>query len=263
MNSFRCLRKMQTKVAAAAILAALALPAYAQQAPADMPAPAQLVLPGADEPAPPPVALPKGASIDGAQDKVRNLASEAGKSLEDLVGNAMTPRSKAEVGELANRQRRLMDLEYQLKEAKLAKELWVELNGDDSKEKDEEINRLQGEKESLQAEIVRLSSAQMSSSVKIADPDPVVAEITGAGGMMRAKVLVPYSGEFMVERGTTLPNGMKVLGVSKEGVTVAVGEVRKTLAFGSAVPRSRPVISTGAAPVSSNSGTNIIRQIGQ
>lgn len=262
MNSFRCLRRMQTKAAAAAILAALALPAYAQQAPADMPVPGQLVLPGAEEPAPPPVALPKGASIDGAQDKVRNLASEAGKSLDDLVGSAMTPRSKAEVGELANRQRRLMDLEYQLKEAKLAKELWVELNGDDSKEKDEEISRLQGEKESLQAEIVRLSSAQMS-TVKVADPDPVVAEITGAGGTMRAKVLVPYSGEFMVERGTTLPNGMKVLGVSKEGVTVAAGEVRKTLAFGSAVPRSRPVISTGAAPASSNSGTNIIRQIGQ
>lgn len=263
MNSFRCLRKLQTNAAAAAILAALALPAHAQQAPA--PAPAELTLPGADEKAPPPpVALPKGASIDGAQDKVRGLAAEAGKSLEDLVGSAMTPRSKAEVGELANRQRRLMDLEYQLKEAKLAKQLWVEINGDDSKEKDSEISRLQGEKESLQAEIIRLTSMQMQSTARTADPDPVVAEITGAGGSMRAKVLVPYSGEFMVERGTVLPNGMKVVSVGKDGVTVMSGDVRKPLAFGSAVPRSRPSAApmAAAAPVP-GSGANIIRQIGQ
>lgn len=261
MNSFRCRRKMQSKVAAAAILSALALPAFAQSgpAPAGAPAPAQLSLPEAGA-QPAPMALPQGASIEGAQDKVRSMATEAGKSLDQLVGTAITPRIAAEVGGLADRQRRLMDLEYQLKEAKLAKELWVELNGDDAKKKDEEIARLQGEKDSLQAEIVRLSAQQVTAA-RAADPDPVVAEITGAGGTMRAKVLVPYSGEFMVERGTTLPNGMRVVSVTKEGVTVAMGDLRKVLAFGNAVPRSRPVASAPAP--AAPGGANIIRQIGQ
>lgn len=247
MNSFRYLRTPSASKAAAALAAALAaatlaMPASAQQ----QDAPVFLNIPDTDLPPPegiqqsPRTAMPAGASISDAQERVRGMAAEAGRSLEELLGTAVTPRIEAEVGEMAERQRRIMLLEHQLKEAKLARELWTELNGEeDSKASQEEIERLHAEKASLEAEVVRLTAMQVQRQVS--DPDPVVAEITGAAGSMRAKVLVPYMGEFIVEPGSSLPNGMKVVGISKAGVKVSKDGSSRMLAFGSSVPRVRAV----------------------
>lgn len=263
MNSFHYRKNLASKAAFAVLLASvtLALPAYAQEV---GPAP-DIALPAADGKTPqkPVVVLPAGATIDGAKDKVRSMATEAGRSLDELIGSAVTPRTETEVGEIAARQRRIMVLEDQVREAKLAKELWVEVNGKDEQKNSEEIDRLQAEKTSLQAEIVRLTAAQIAKPAK--DPDPVVSEVTGAAGSMKAKVLVPYMGEFMAERGTSLPNGMKVADISKNGVTVTDGGVRKVLAFGTVVPRNRPAVRAVAPAASSqaDSSGNIMQQLGR
>lgn len=253
MNSFRfrsSLRPTKTAIAALVAATALAFPALAQDG--------GLLLPDAEEQVKPLVTLPQGASIDGAQEKVRTMATEAGRSLEDLIGSAVTPSTAAEVGEIAARKRRIMVLQDQLEEAKLAKELWIELNGEqDNEANSEEVDRLYAEKAALEAELIRLQDAQNGPAT---DPDPVVAEITGAAGSMRAKVLVPYMGEFMVERGTTLPNGMKVTAISKTGVVVNTeAGARKTLAFGTSVPRARMNVQ----PAQSAGSNNIIQQIGR
>lgn len=252
MNSFRYRRTQSAGRGLAALAAVLAAATLASPAPAQQQkAPAFLnvettPLPQQAEPAPR-APLPDGASVSDAQEKVRAMAAEAGRSLDELLGAAVTPRIEAEVGELAERQRRIMLLEYQLKEAKLARELWEEMNGDEeTRASQEEIERLHAEKASLEAELVRLTTMQAQRPFN--DPDPVVAEITGAAGRMRAKVLVPYMGEFVVEPGFSLPNGMKVEGISKAGVKVSKDGSSRMLAFGNSVPRVR-MVPTQPQPV--------------
>jgi len=252
MNSFRYRRTQSATRAATALAVALAAATLATAASAQQQdAPVFLNLDSApalpQQAAPAPRApMPEGASIGDAQEKVRDMAAQAGRSLDELIGGAVTPRTAAEIGEMAARQRRIQMLEDQLKEAKLARELWEELNGDeDTNASKEEIERLHAEKASLEAELIRLSSQQAQTQVR--DPDPVVAEITGAAGSMRAKVLVPYMGEFLVEPGSSLPNGMKVEGISKAGVKVTKDGTSRTLAFGTAVPRVRMAPSQAQA----------------
>ena len=232
MNSFRYL----SSASLLAVVLAAAVPAAAQNAP--------LTLPGDVQAAPrPPVSLPDGATLGGSQEAVRNMATEAGRNLDELIGQSLTPREEAHVGELAERQRRIQALTSQVEEAKLARELWVLLNGEDSS-KDEEIENLQAERDMLEAEVEFLKQQQQitQTTAPRVDPDPVVAEIVGSGGSVTATVLVPYAGRYQVRRGSELPNGMKVTSISPSGVTVTTQSGgTKTLGFGTSVPSVRAV----------------------
>lgn len=260
-------RTQSSKAAFAALAASLAfsVPAMAQNAPmlppAGMAAPTLPGAPGFNAPAAAekPIALPQGATIGGSGEKVRDLATQAGRSLEELIGSAVSTRGEAEIGAMAERKRRVMMLEYQLEEAKLAKQLWVELNGE-QEGNSEEIERLHAEKASLEAELVRVQATRLAPPPS--DPDPVVAEVTGAAGSYRAKILIPYAGQVMATVGSTLPNGMKVTGISKDGVNVRGPSGNKVLTFGDSVPKTRPVKASPSAAASGMIPGSALQQIG-
>lgn len=187
------------------------------------------------------IALPTGASISDAASRVRNIAAEAGKSLDELVGTGLSPREQFDVDAISERQRRIMLLKNQLEEAKLAKQIWQELHGKDSAEGEgnaEKLKKLEEEKSFLEK---RLREAQ-ERDPQVAGSDgsndvPVVASITGGSGSASARILIPYSGVVTAVPGMTLPNGMKVTSISQSGVVVSKSGNSFTLPYGSSVPR--------------------------
>ena len=224
MNSYRSLKLNLTS--AAVVFAALSLSAgasFAQQLPAIPPAGTAV-----QEEAPSLPALPEGATIEGAREKITNKASEAGKSLERLMGGAVTSRTEAEVGSMAERKRSIMMLELQRDEAKLAKELYYELEGG---KEEQEVTRLREENEVLKTSLEAAQKAPPPPTNSI-PVSPVVTEIIGAAGGMKASISYPGSGAIQASPGTILPNGWKVVSVSSSGVVVLDGESRKTLGFG-------------------------------
>ena len=110
---------------------------------------------------------------------------------------------------------------------------------------------LEAEKADMQSELTRLRDQVSRNAVErrklTADPDPVVAEITGAAGSIKAKILIPYMGEVIARPGETLPNGQKIVGMSGAGVKVQKADgTSVTLGFGTEVPRTRPLPLAGA-----------------
>jgi len=186
--------------------------------------------------------LPPGASIGDASREVQSLAAEAGKTLETLVGESAVGRDKAQIDELAGRKRRIMMLKDQLEEAKLAKQIWQELHGQDDAQS-EEVKRLEEENKALQESLAAAQQAQQAQQVQqqsaADEPLPVVSSIDGAADVSRAVILVPYVGIVRAEAGSLLPNGMKVVSITKQGVVVEQDGKRKGLAFGGAVPMQR------------------------
>lgn len=224
MNSFRYLRLNLISVALAASVAAMASgTAHGQQA---LPPAA-----GEVETAPAPMqALPEGATIEGAREKISNMSSEAGKSLEKLMGGSVTSRTATEVGAMAERKRSIMMLELQRDEAKLAKELFFELEGGKDKN-EEELKQLREENEGLKSSLEAAQKSPKAAPMSI-PVNPVVTEIVGAAGGLKASVSYPGSGVILASPGTILPNGWKVISVSSKGVVAMDGDVRKTLGFG-------------------------------
>lgn len=221
MNSFRYLQRHLISAAIiGGVASAIASNAMAQALPP---------LPAGEGAAPAPVqALPAGATLDGARGKISSMSSEAGKSLEKLMGGAVTSRAATEVGAMAERKRSIMLLQLQRDEAKLAKELYFELAGDD--ESDEELARLREENEGLR---LSLESAQNAPRNSMAVPvTPVVTAIVGAAGGLKATISYPGAGIIEASPGTVLPNGWKVDSVTSAGVTALDGVVRKKLGFG-------------------------------
>lgn len=211
--------------------------------------------------------LPKGASIGDAGERVRALSAEGTKNLDQLVGDAVTKREKADVEALTERKRRIMLLEDTLKEAKLAKAIHEELNGKDSEKESAAIKKLEEEKAKLEQQL-RDSTQPSALQAKQADPPPVVSAINGGPGGTVATILVPYSGVVYGKVGTVLPNGMKVVSISRNGVVVDQDGVRTTLALGDFVPRVRTPAVQGvpgqppsfATPIGSGPGSvSIIR----
>jgi len=250
MRSFRYPRTPRSAVRSVSLLAVLAGAALAAApAAAQVPIPAAQMLPpqgvimndGSGAPAAGPK-LPPNATIGDASREVQNLAAEAGKTLETLVGESAVGRDKAQIDELAGRKRRIMLLRDQLEEAKLAKQIWQELHGEKDTQ-NEEVKRLEEEnrvlQESLAAAQQARQSAQSPEALAEEDPLPVVSSIDGAAEVTRAVILVPYVGIVRAETGSLLPNGMKVVSISKQGVVVEHGGKRKGLAFGGAVPMQR------------------------
>lgn len=224
MNSFRCHRKLIINSAFTVAFASLSAGAASAQEVALPPVAPQ-------EEAKPVQHLPQGATLDGAREKVSKISSEGVKSLEKLMGGSVSPRSSAEVGAMADKKRSIMMLQLQKDEAKLAKELWLELEGDKSESK-AEIDQLKQENDQLKAS---LETAQKTASQPAGIPiSPVVTEIVGAAGGMKASVFYPGAGVVQATPGVILPNGMKVVSVSSKGVVVEDMTGRKTLGFGGA-----------------------------
>jgi type IV pilus biogenesis protein PilP len=191
--------------------------------------------------------LPPGATLSDAEQRVRAMAAENSRALDDLVSGAVTDaRENNTVKTFAKRKMDIMDLDYQLDVAKRGKELWTTLNGEETeketqiKELESKVSTLTAEKEALSKQ-AQAASLLARSTLSSADPDPVVAEVLGAGNSVRAEILVPYMGRFNVSTGDTLPNGQKVVSIGANGVTVMKDGERKMLAFGTSVPSTRPV----------------------
>jgi len=195
----------------------------------------------------PEITLPEGATIGDAADRVRAIAVEASKSLDDLTGNTVTPREQAEIDAIAERKRRVMILEEQLKEVKLAKQIWHELHGKEGSD-DTEVKRLQDEKARLEDQIRQMEQNPASAASDV-PAIPVVSQINGAGRSAVAVILTPYAGVTSAKVGTVLPNGMRVTSIDANGVTVDHGGDLKTLPFGASVPRFRPQPPQVATPI--------------
>lgn len=261
MNSFRHLkRSINAAVAVAALLSTVAvIPARAQE---DVPANAMELRDiqaqqnqRAATPAVPDITLPAGATLGEANERVKAMASEADQGLDRLVEGALSSEeNKTTTDDLARSSDRIMLLTKKVEEAELAVKYWETVNGKDHRA-DEKIKVLETEKEDMDRELKALRE-QISRSVvekKAApvDPDPVVAEITGSAGSMRAKILIPYMGEIMASRGEVLPNGQKITQISGQGVTVTRIDGSSTrLGFGTSVAKSRPM-PAGAGAMSS------------
>lgn len=246
MNRFRSQRKSVNLAAALAVLMCSTGGAFAQDA---------LNLrdgkqPGGPVVTVPELSIPAGASLGESNARVKALATEADQGLDRLVEGAISNESsKATVDETAQSNERLMLLQQKLAEAKVAVEYWETVNGKDHRA-DEKIKALEAEKTGMEKELSELRQ-QLTRSVTDkrgapSDPDPVVADITGAAGSIKAKILIPYMGEINAKRGDLLPNGQKVVSVTSNGVTVARQDGTPVmLGFGKTVPAVRPV-SAGA-----------------
>lgn len=257
MNSFRHLRKSINAAAACAVLLSTVavLPASAQEA---APLNAVEMRNGQEAenqrrvvaPEMPSVALPEDASLGEANARVKALASEADEGLDRLVEGALSSeQGKTAVSDWAASNDRIMLLDSKVREAELAVKYWETVKGKDhraeEKIKDLETVNADMDKElkALREQVSRAVTEKKSVAV---DPDPVVAEITGAAGTMRAKVLIPYMGEVMASRGDTLPNGQKITKISAQGVTVIrIDGSSALLGFGNTVAKTRP-LSAGA-----------------
>ncbi|TLX17265.1 hypothetical protein FFR93_08185 [Rhizobium sp. MHM7A] len=262
MSSFRCLRKSRINFAATAALFAIvtAAPAVAQQAPQlpQLPNASPVALPGDVNGGPVGVAapakgLPAGATLSDADQRVRAMAAEASRDLDELAAGALSAaRENNDVNTKSVRQNQLMDLDHQIAIAERSKKLWTILNGEES-EKEGQIKELEAKVSSLTAEKDALAKRAEAASILARqtvanpDPDPVVSSVMGAAGNARAEVLVPYSGKFTVKVGDTLPNGQKIVSIGSNGVTVSKDGSRKVLSFGDSVPSTRP--ARGASPI--------------
>jgi type IV pilus biogenesis protein PilP len=248
MNNYH-FRKMPfgVKAALAVLMATSGIStAYAQQAAPQ----AELVLPGAaqsatdaDKAAQPNFKLPDGASVGDANEKIKKLSSDGAKSLQDLVGAAVdNDRENVDVEARSSDKREVEALKVQLEKAKLAKELYQVINGDEDKSKAEletvktERDDLEIKVKSLQDQIVEANKqVQAQSPQGAGDANPVIVSVTGAGNNLQAKLLIPGFGETTARKGDTLPNGQKVSSITPRGVTVSRDGKSATLAFGTSV----------------------------
>lgn len=214
--------------ALASLLACLSAPSMAQD---NMPP--TLMLPGAPAAAPVVVTpkLPEGATLSGSSDRVKNMSAEAGRGLDELLGNTITERDRAEIKTYAQEKREQLFLQLQLEKAQIARELYFEINGNEGESK-EEAEKLKEENTRLKSEIesVKASASNVRARAQI-ESDPVVATIFGTSGKLSAQIVTEKNGTAIVTTGTVLPNGMRVASISKNGVVVMHDGNTKTLLF--------------------------------
>lgn len=260
MNSSRSPKRTRNAAAAfALLLSSVAGQAFAQQAPAVPPLDANRVIeantnpevPGIAPPRAPVAPLPIDVTLGEANERVKAMSSEADQALDAIVGDALSSdRGSQTVEDLAKVGDRILLLEKKLEEAKLAVDLRETVLGKDQRA-DEKIKDLETEKADMLAELTKLreqvSKQAMETRRTGSDPDPVVAEITGAAGSVKAKILIPYLGEVMATVGDVLPNGQKIASISTDGVKVRRTDGSLvTLGFGTQVPSTRPASFAGA-----------------
>lgn len=200
------------------------------------------------------ISLPAGATIGDAESRVRTIASEAGRTLDELVGGGMAPREQFDVDAISERQRRVMRLKHQLEEAKLARQLWQELHGTENGEdkSSERVKKLEEEKEFLEKRLREAEARDASQSGAASDGAqdiPVVSSINGIGGTATARVLIPFVGVVTASAGTTLPNGMKITSISPAGVVASKDGNSFTLPYGTSVLRFKASPKAGQGPL--------------
>lgn len=195
-------------------------------------------------PAKPDYKLPEGASLGDANDKIKKLSSDGAKSLQELVGASIdNDRENVDVEARSGDKREIEALKSQVEKAKLAKELFQIINGEE--EKEAELASVKAERDQLSGQVKsledRLSEASRQASrvdVDAIEPNPVIVRVTGSGGNLSARLLVPYYGEADVRRGDVLANGQTVSSITPTGVTVTRDGHSAKLGFGTSVPAS-------------------------
>jgi type IV pilus biogenesis protein PilP len=211
----------------------------------------ELVIPGSVQPLDgrtsvkqPDFKLPEGASVVDANDKIKKLSSDGAKSLQDLVGASIdNARENVDVEARSGDKREIEALKTQVEKAKLAKELYQIINGEDDKNK-AELDTVTAERDELSVQVKTLEEqladvskrAQNQPFQRGDEPNPVIVSLTGAGGNLNAKLLVPYYGETTVRKGDVLANGQTVASITPNGVTVVRNGQTTKLSFGTSVP---------------------------
>ena len=239
---------LSVKAALAVILASSVFSvAHAQEvAPLEAAPPLQMPGQGAMQPAAPAFKLPDGASVGDADSKIKKLSAEGAQSLKDLQGAAVS--NEREMNDVESRSkdlREIQSLTMQVEKAKLAKDLYQIINGDDDKNKEEldsvkvERDELSVQVKSLEEQLIATNKQLQASAVKPKDPNPVVVSVVGSAGNLSAKILVPFYGETTARTGDVLANGQKVTSIGPNGVTVSKDGETAKLAFGTSVPASR------------------------
>lgn len=201
---------------------------------------------GQQAPATESYALPKGASLDDASNKLTKLSTEGAKSLQSLVGGALGDAdTKATVNSMSKDKSDIITLQNKVELAKLAKELYKTVNGDEDKTK-QELESVKSERDGLNLQIKALTEQLANANKQIQkslsseqNPSAVVASIIGVGGQLTAKVLVPGYGAATVKPGDVLANGQKVVSITPTSVTVAKDGHKEKLGFGTSVPNAR------------------------
>lgn len=188
------------------------------------------------------IGLPVDASVDN--NDAEKMSNDAQKNLDQLIGNA-TQNEVVNTDAKLEIQRQTEIIAAKLELAKKAKELWVTLHGEQEAESQKKVQELQQQVNDLQEQLkssnAKLATDSEQSGISNNDPLPVVSSILGAGGKVKAKILVPYVGEMDAYQGMQINDSLKVVSISETGVKVSKNGKIYQLAFGNSVPRERQI----------------------
>ena len=187
--------------------------------------------------------LPEGASLSDTNKKLQELSTEGARSLQDLVGDAVSnDREKNDIEARSRDAREIEQLETSLKKAKLAKELYQELNGEEDNLQ-AELDAVKAERDAfasqlstIEEELIKTRKLYVETAITASTANPVVVSIVGSAGNLSAKLLVPNTGQITVKQGDVLSNGQRVSSITYQGVTVSKeGSPDIKLSFGTSV----------------------------
>lgn len=178
-----------------------------------------------------------GSGANPAQQRIETLRAKVDEKL-GALDNAAPILSGSQLQQMQHRQMRIRETLMMGQEAKALADVMkvlddIQAEGTKSAAASEEEQKRKVEEAVQQALAAKKLEEENA-------PKPLVASIHGSGGSLRAIVLVPYVGQFTVRSGTKLPEGMRVVSVTDNGVEVVKGGKRFPLAFGTVVPGMRP-----------------------
>ena len=200
------------------------------------------VQPGFGEPQTAPVQ--PGAAGNPAQQRIEALRAKVEEKLTAL-DSAAPILSGSQLKQMQQRQMRIRETLMMGQEAKALAEVMKVLD-DISGEGSKSAAVSEEEQKRKVEEAVQQALAAKKLEEENA-PKPLVASIHGSAGALRAVVLVPYAGQFTVRSGSQLPEGMRVVSVTDNGVVVVKDGKRFPLAFGTVVPGVRPGTTVAGA----------------
>lgn len=246
MSNFRYPRNsLRNAALAATLLAAVSFGQAVAQEPDDLqideaPAQSQAVKPGQVQD----YKLPEDASLADSEDKIKELSKASADKLRNLVGESLgNSRENSDIDARSADKREIEELTHQLAKAKLAKELYKTIAGDEDQTK-KELDTAKAERDELSIQVKALeeqletaNKALATQQTKKSAPNPVVARISGTAGNLSARLLVPGYGEMVVRSGDVLPSGQTV-SVTDKGVSVNADGHSIRLAFGTSVSAS-------------------------
>ena len=186
--------------------------------------------------------LPEGASLEDVNSKLQELSSEGARSLQSLVGNSTSVREMNDIEDRSADQREINKLTLSLEKARLAKELFKTINGDDQNFK-AELEAVKAERDALAVQISAIEQQLIRTTKLMAEQssgsnvvNPVVVRIVGAANDLTATLLVPVTGQTIVKVGDMLSNGQTVSSITPKGVSVSSGSSKNfKLSFGTSV----------------------------